>query len=326
MISIDTLFDYIILPCLKFPALLILPFQSIALWIKTVCVIYSILFYLFEVLNKVYKLKGSKKWKNLKDIRGNVIVITGGSGGLGYSLIKIILERFPSTTIINIDQTKSTIKDERLIYYKCDLSNTNDVQETIQTIKNQFRERINLIVNNAGARLPFNSINKLHSDEISRLFQINCFSTLEIIKQLAPDHNSQRQCFIVTIASVLGILNPSKVAAYAASKAALISFHQSYEQELRVSKVDNIRMLLVLPGQLNTKMFGGFEPPMQFWAPTINVETLAKAIISKCEVGERGTIQQPFYANFAHILMSLPYVIQVWAREFAKIDDCLPDE
>ncbi|CAB4256530.1 similar to Saccharomyces cerevisiae YLR426W TDA5 Putative protein of unknown function [Maudiozyma barnettii] len=326
MISIDTIFYCVILPCLKYPCLLILPCQWIPVWIKVASVIYSITFYLFNAFNKIYKFKCTKEWKNLRDITGNVVVISGGSGGLGYSLIKTLLERFPSVTIINIDKIPSTIKDERLMYYRCDLSNSLDVQETVQTIKEQFENRINLIVNNAGTRLAFKPINKLNEDEIKRIFQVNCFAAIEVIKQLTPNENDERQCFVVTIASVLGILNPCKVAAYAASKAALISFHQSYEQELRVHHVDNIRTLLVIPGQLNTKMFGGFEPPRQFWAPTIDVESLAKYITYKCEIGERGTIQQPLYANFAHILMSMPYVIQVWVRKFAQIDDCLPDE
>lgn len=324
--DIDTILSNVIFPCLRSPGLLLIPFQNIPNWIKVLCIVYTIIFKLYNRLNNYYKTIGQNKWKSLRDIENSVIVISGGSGGLGTSLIEAIIQRFPNVTIINIDTVENEIQNPRIKFYQCDMSNPIAVANTLHQIKEVYFDRINLIINNAGIRQPFKNLKEITSEEMTKILQINCLSPFEIIKQLSPEGGSKRQCYIVTVASVLGVLNPYKVAGYASSKAALISLHQSYEHELRILKVDNVRTLLVLPGQLNTKMFSGFEPPRQFWAPTVDTRNLSQEILKCCELGQRGSLNEPLYSYFAHILMSLPYVLQVWIREFSHIDDCLPTE
>lgn len=324
--NIDAILYNVILPCLRSPYVLLFSFHAIPSWVKLVSIIYSIALKLFTYLNDYYKTTGSNKWKNLKDIEDSVIVISGGSGGLGTSLITAILEKFPNITIINIDIIENEIQDSRIEFYQCDMADPIAVTDTLHQIKEKYLDQINFIINNAGIRQQFKNMKDISMEEMTRILRINCLSPLEIIKQLSPGKGNNRQCYIVTVASVLGILNPYKVAGYASSKAALISLHQSYEQELRVLKIDNVRTLLVLPGQLNTKMFSGFKPPRQFWAPTVDTRHLSQEIMKCCESGQRGTLNEPFYSYFAHILMSLPYVLQVWIRKFSQIDDCLPTE
>ena len=324
--NIDTILYNVILPCLRCPYILLAPFPVIPNWARIISIAYAFILKLFTHLNDYYKTRGSKKWDNLKDIQNSVVVISGGSGGLGTSLITTILQKFPNVTIINIDIVENEIKDPRVKFYQCDMSDPIAVTDILYQIKEEYLNQINLIINNAGIRQAFKDVKDIHREDMAKILQINCLSPLEIIKELSPGKESNRQCYIVTVASVLGILNPYKVASYASSKAALISLHQSYEQELRVLKIDNVRTLLVLPGQLNTRMFSGFKPPRQFWAPTLDTAQLSEDIIQYCESGQRGTLNEPFYTYFAHILMSLPYVLQIWIRNFSQIDDCLPTE
>ncbi|KAG0663132.1 hypothetical protein C6P45_000911 [Maudiozyma exigua] len=324
--NIDTIVYNVIFPCLRSPGLLLISFQIIPKWIKVLCIVYTITFQFYCRLNNYYKTTGQNKWKSLRDIENSVLVISGGSGRLGTSLIEIILRRFPNVTIINIDTVENKVKSPRIKFYQCDMSNPIAVTDTLHQIKEAYFDQINLIINNAGIRQPFKKLKEITPEEMNKILQINCLSPFEIIKQLSPERGSKRQCYIVTVASVLGVLNPYKVAGYASSKAALISLHQSYEHELRILKVDHVRTLLVLPGQLNTKMFSGFKPPRQFWAPTVDTKILSQDILKCCELGQRGSLNEPFYSYFAHILVSLPYVFQVWIREFSHIDDCLPTE
>lgn len=267
-----------------------------------------------------------RKWNKLQDVEESVIVISGGSNGLGHELICQMLQRYSKSLIINIDIAKPSFENERLVYYKCDLSDISQVEDVTEQIRKKYSGRINLLINNAGIRLPFKSLKQLETSELKKIFIINCIAPVELIKKLTPDDKSNQQCYMVTIASILGILNPNKVAAYAATKASLISFHQSYEQELRTHHDSNTRTLLVLPGQLNTNMFSQFNPPRQFLAPVINVGTLAEEILTRCDRGERGTLYTPFYAYFAHLLMSMPYIVQLLARKLSQIDECLPNE
>lgn len=324
--NLDDIIYYVVLPFLRYPFVPLLPFTRVSVWTKFIAVLFSIALHLFLHYNRWWKTNRMGNWTNPILAKGNIIVISGGSGGLGQALITTVLGKFPLSTIVNIDIVPSEVSNERIKFYHCDLSKPEEVDRVLALIEDQFAGRIGCIINNAGIRLPFNKMRTLPEQEIKKIFQINCFSGVKLIQTLTPKKSEDRHCYVVTIASILGVLNASKVSAYAASKAALISFHQSFEHELISEKESHIRTLLVLPGQLNTKMFGGFEPPRQFWAPTVDTTDLAEEIIQKYSTGECGTLYKPFYAYFSHLLMSLPYCIQVLTRRVSRIDDCLPDE
>lgn len=278
-------------------------------------------------MNTWYKRQGSQKWKSINDIKSPCVVITGGSHGLGHAIVVRFLNKVPKITIINVDKISSPQDDPRMVTIQCDLSNQVEMEKTLSLIKRKYGERIAVIINNAGMRMKYQNFQHLDQNECMRVFQLNTFNAVRFMQSLVPEENSNdRQCYIVNVASTLGTLTPAKVAGYGASKSALIAFHQSYSMELQTRRVSNIRTLLVVPGQLNTAMFSGFEAPRQFFAPVVEIGTLADQIVQKCEMGERGELNVPFYSNFAHLLMGMPYMVQIWARKFAQIDNCLPDE
>ena len=272
-------------------------------------------------------MKGDRKWRRLEELKDPVGIVTGGSSGLGSALVTELLTRYPNLVVVNVDKIPPKIKDKRLLYHDCDLSNSADTAMLLQSLKRAYGKRISLIINNAGIRLPYGDIKSVKESEMRKIFDVNTFAPVSFLQELVPDGNdTSQQCYVVTIASTLGILAPARVSAYAASKAALMAFHLSLSAELVAKRIDHVRTLLVLPGQLNTEMFSGFEPPRQFFAPVVNVSNLARDIIDRCEKGKRGCLEVPFYSHFAHLLMSMPYSLQLIVRKFAKMDECLPDE
>ncbi|EDO16187.1 hypothetical protein Kpol_1014p2 [Vanderwaltozyma polyspora DSM 70294] len=328
--NIDDVIDWVIIPILKYPILLFLPFMrfydNLPLYMNLL--LYSIIIRFGGIINTWTKLRG-ERWYRFNEMQNLKILITGGSNGLGETIMKKVLERADNVTIINIDIVPSKLEDPRIVNYVCDLTNEVAVQETLDNIKmEQCTENsgINVIINNAGMRSKYRFLDDVDLESIKNILQINTMVPLKIVKEFSPVNKPDQQCYIINIASTLGILGPAKVAGYAASKAALISLHESYQNEMEIKKITNIRSLLVIPGQLNTQMFTGFEPPKQFFAPVINVERLSEVIITKCENGERGKLCAPYYSNFAHILMSLPFGLQVFVRKFSGMDACLPDE
>lgn len=300
-------------------------FQVGSQW-QLVLIVYSAFLEIVLKLNHWYKCRGKSRWKRLAELKDSRVVITGGSSGLGLSIVTEVLFRFPNVKILNVDLHHSPTSDDRLVDYICDLRNSRELEKVLNEIKTEYGDKIHLIVNNAGMRSGYVNLKKLKEDEMQKIFAVNALAPLRIIQELTPDEGSQQQCYVVNISSTLGILAPAKVASYAASKAALIALHNSYNFELENKFVSNIRTLLVLPGQLDTEMFEGFEPPHQFFAPLVSKKKLAKMIIDCNDEGRRGNICAPFYSNFAHILMSLPYAVVSLLRKISKMDDCLPDD
>jgi short-subunit dehydrogenase len=129
---------------------------------------------------------------------------------------------------------------------------------------------------------------------------------------------------IVTIASVLGKLGASHLSDYTASKAGLIAMHASLRAELNSKSApegaENIRTILVTPGQLSTALFEGVETPSSFWGPVVEPVELAREIVKMVDAGESGEISLPLYARHIDWLHVLPVGLQKIVRRLSGVD------
>ena len=188
----------------------------------------------------------------MNNLSEKVIVVTGGSGLLGQSIIKQI--KTEGGTAINADITNVTNLSEGLV--KCDVTNSNSIQSCINSIIEQFG-KIDGWVNNAYPRtndwgdhfedIKLNSWNKNIEIQLNSVF-VCCQEVLKIMK-------SQKFGSIVNIASIYGIVGPdfsiyegtsmTMPAAYSAIKGGVINFSRylaSYYGPY------NIRINCVSPG------------------------------------------------------------------------------
>ncbi|GAV47579.1 hypothetical protein ZYGR_0H04250 [Zygosaccharomyces rouxii] len=321
--NVDNAVNWVVTPLLKYPVLVYVVFWTPNVKISLLLILYSVLLKICIALNKWYKCQGNEPWKSLEELENAVVLVTGGSHGLGRSIIMELLNRYKHVKVINLDLQKSPSADTRVLDIQCDLMSSAALVHCIDEIKIRYGDNLSLIVNNAGIRAPYQYLKDSNEFSIQEVFAVNAFAPTRIIQELVP---SNHQCYVVNITSTLGVLAPAKVSTYAASKAALIAFHNSYSLELSKLGISQTRSLLVLSGQLDTEMFGGFEPPLQFFAPVVDRRKLARDLIDCCERGQRGEICVPFYSNFAHLLMSLPLLPRNLVRKLSKMDDCLPQE
>ncbi len=132
---------------------------------------------------------------------------------------------------------------------------------------------------------------------------------------------------IVTISSVLGKLGASHLSDYTASKAGLIAMHNSLRAELKSATApegaEEIRMILVTPGQLSTSLFAGVETPSSFFGPVVEPVELAREIVKMVDSGESGEISMPFYARWIEWMHVLPVSIQRLVRWISGVDQAM---
>lgn len=108
------------------------------------------------------------------------------------------------------------------------------------------------------------------------------------------------------------------LAAYGASKAALFAYHESLTFEL--SPKDGVKTLLVVPGQMTTSMFSDIAPPLQFLAPLIDPQDLARKTVRAIELGQTGKISSPMYVNLMPILRACPLWFVRICRHLSGMD------
>ena len=110
---------------------------------------------------------------------------------------------------------------------------------------------------------------------------------------------------------------------YNASKAALISLHESLRYELdHQYHTPGIRTTLLVPGHVLTPMFSTVKIStnslFRFFVPSLQPVTVAKAVIAALDDRQSRTVYLPFYANFVPLLPILPSYL----RDFAQWVSC----
>ena len=118
--------------------------------------------------------------------------------------------------------------------------------------------------------------------------------------------------------------NGVNLADYCASKAAVITMHDSLNFELKTHyHSSEIRTTLVLPSHVQTGLFSGIRFPswgglFPFIAPSLEPEDVAEAIILKLDKRENGTLRLPLYSHLGRIMGLAAEIIPGWTRDLAR--------
>ena len=93
------------------------------------------------------------------DIAGKVVIVTGGSSGIGRSIVENLLKQ--NAQVANFDVTECRIQHENLLSLKVDVSSKTDIEEGIYKVMKHFKT-IDGLVNNAGINIPSLLIDRNH--------------------------------------------------------------------------------------------------------------------------------------------------------------------
>lgn len=111
--------------------------------------------------------------------------------------------------------------------------------------------RIDALVNNAGFAQKLASVSELSDDVLSETFRTNVFGPFYMMRSVIPVMLKQDSGTIVNIGSKSAVFAVPNLAAYSASKAALVSLTQAAAKELRNT---NVLCYVVNPAGINTTM------------------------------------------------------------------------
>jgi short-subunit dehydrogenase len=196
---------------------------------------------------------------------GSVVVITGGSRGLGLSIalrfaqtaVKLVL---CSRNLAELQQAQSTLlaqhshlKSEDFYLVAADLSKPEQAQRLIDETIARFG-RIDVLVNNAGI-INVGPIESQTLEIFERTMQVNFFAALYTTWAALPHLRKQpplagtRRAAIVNIASIGGKIAVPHMLPYSASKFALVGFSEGLHAEIRHK---GIHVLTICPGLMRT--------------------------------------------------------------------------
>ena len=85
----------------------------------------------------------------ITEFTNQVAVITGGSSGLGLSIMKALLAEGAKVAVLDLKAHPDTEKDSNVYFQSIDITQEDKVREAINIIGNKFG-RIDILVNSAG--------------------------------------------------------------------------------------------------------------------------------------------------------------------------------
>ena len=186
-----------------------------------------------------------------------VVIVTGGSRGIGASIVKE-LANSGYNVVLNYNKSEDAAKQikEELIssgktvdIYKADIRNREEVKSLIEfTIKKYGK--IDVLINNAGIS-QIKLFADISDEDWNNMLQTNLtsafYTSQEALKYMIP----KKQGCIINISSIYGTTGASCEVHYSAAKAGLDGMTKSLAKELGLS---NIRVNSIAPGAIETDM------------------------------------------------------------------------
>lgn len=219
-----------------------------------------------------------------------VVLITGGSSGLGLALANHHIENGDIVVITGRSESKLQKAREflglpaKLYLYPLEVQNNEDVRTFCAWVKIQFG-RCDILYNNAGAA-TFKPLLELSPQEIKEMLQTNIDGVIFMTRAFLPMMTEQDAAHIINIASLAGRVATAKASVYAASKAAMIRFSEGLRHEVP----KHIHIMCVMPGPIDTPFLERADNTGQYRNKVMNYllspERVVNTIIRGIESGK----------------------------------------
>jgi short-subunit dehydrogenase len=187
----------------------------------------------------------------LKDFA--VVVLTGGSSGIGKSFIKLVANVHPGLVICNLSRRSPDIFSTELMlrHVPCDFSQRGEILQGVETILSILNREVPegrvLLINNSG----YGSCGRFLEADLGNelgIIDVNIRAMVELTGRLLPTLKA-RGGAIINIASTAAFQPTPLLATYGASKAFVLNWSLALREELKSS---GVQVLAVCPGPTST--------------------------------------------------------------------------
>ncbi|MFL6433608.1 MAG: SDR family NAD(P)-dependent oxidoreductase [Nitrososphaeraceae archaeon] len=258
-----------------------------------------------------------KKKKNAKNkFSGKAVLITGASSGIGKQAAIDFADNGVQTVVLvarsktRLEELKEILQENsasKSVVYSCDVSRKADVVRMGKEILESLGH-IDILVNNAGFGL-YDKVQDQSIEEMESITFTNYLGMVYCTKMFLDSMISQKSGHIVNVASAAASFGVTGLAAYCASKYAILGFSEALSHELHGTGVG---ITVVSPIGVKTNFFNheSFAHRIpNYTGFMLEPKSVSKAILAAAN-SPRLEIMIPFYIRvgvwFKH---TIPYLI-----------------
>jgi all-trans-retinol dehydrogenase (NAD+) len=202
----------------------------------------------------------------VKSVAGKNVLVTGAAMGMGRLFAeRAVAEHARSVVLWDVNEealnqtlTSMTTGTSAVSGYVLDLGDQEQVEVTAKAVLAELGE-IHVVINNAGivrGNKYFWETDPIRDTKLT--VDVNTLAPMYVAREFMPAMiASPQECRLVNLASAAGLTPNPRMAAYAASKWAVIGWSDSVRLELKQAGIDHVKVTTVCPYYINTGMFEG---------------------------------------------------------------------
>jgi NADP-dependent 3-hydroxy acid dehydrogenase YdfG len=220
-----------------------------------------------------------------KGIEGKVVLITGGSTGIGAEVARLLAARGARVAVAarRADQLEAVVAEIAAQggdakAYTLDVTDKRQVEAVVAAVVTDFG-RLDVLINNAGL-MPIRPMSEVNTDEWDAMIDVNLKGTLYGIAAALPRFLAQDSGHIINLSSVAGV----KVFApggtvYSGTKFAVSAISEGLRQEVG----DKVRVTSIAPGAVDSDLKHSTsgtarDTVLDFYKKAIPAASVARAI------------------------------------------------
>lgn len=192
-------------------------------------------------------LKHKIKWAD------KTAVITGGGSGIGRAVAIALIKKGATVHLVDLHTARITALQDELAAYPNVFGHTIDVTlpTQLEQLAAKLPSKVDILINCAGILHQGKLATTTHQD-FRQVMDVNLWGVIHSIKAFLPQLRNRTQgSHIINIASIAGLIGAPEMAAYNASKFAILGLTESLAIELAA---DNIHVVAVCPGSIKTNL------------------------------------------------------------------------
>jgi len=188
-------------------------------------------------------------------MKNKIWLITGGSQGLGLTMVKYLLGKNQTVIITTRDKKRldqTLAENPNLEVYELDLTDEESVKSTIEDIIVKYAH-IDVLINNAGYGFV-GAIEETSAKESEQAIAVNVHATLRMTRLVLPHMRQRKSGHIINLSSIAGLIGSPGWGIYNASKFAIEGLTQAlYHEVINLG----IKVTMIEPGAIRTNFLAG---------------------------------------------------------------------
>jgi len=275
---------------------------------------------------------------NTISMKGKVVLITGGTRGLGIILARKIAGEGAKVVICgrseeSLQQASKDLESKSAphLAIQCDVADKQQIKDMIRQINETFGT-VDVLINNAGI-IQVGPMEVMEEEDYQNAMNVHFWGPLHLMNEVLPSMKKKKLGRIVNINSIGGIVSFPHLLPYNASKHALSGLSEGITAELNNL---NIKITTVYPGLMRTgsprnikvkgqhqKEYAWFKIFDSLPVASINADKAGQKIIDAMKAGDK-TLILSVPAKLVNVVHAIaPHCVM---KSFWAINRLLPDK